>query len=90
LEGLLVPPRYAGGVSPEFDFANKPDLIKSLWLSTKNIWPDRDKLPANVDLKVILQNGMNSGLKIRALHQKGYTGQGVNLAIHVRPFREQR
>ncbi|RPI75216.1 MAG: hypothetical protein EHM45_15465, partial [Desulfobacteraceae bacterium] len=55
----------------EFDFANKPDLIKSLWFNTKNTWPDRDKLPANVDPKVILQNGMNPGLGIRALHQKG-------------------
>ena len=65
----------------EFDFANKPDLIKSLWFNTENTWPDRDKLPANVDPKVILQNGMNPGLGVRALHQKGYTGQGVNVAI---------
>lgn len=50
-----------------------------LTFSTNTIWPD--KLPEGFDPDYFLEYNKNPGLGIRALHEKGITGEGVGVAI---------
>lgn len=49
-------------------------------------WPPPDRLPADFDLKRIVEFGKNPGLGIRALHKVGITGAGVGIAIIDEPL----
>lgn len=54
------------------------DLQYALF-DSKTIWPER--MPPGFDPRMVLEKGKNPGLEIRALHQQGITGRGVNIAI---------
>ena len=47
--------------------------------SSDTVWPD--DLPEGFSPEDILENNKNPGLSIRDLHQQGYTGKGVSIAI---------
>jgi serine protease AprX len=53
------------------------DLIATLWFNQSTIWPEQVQ-PIAED---ILERGKNPGLGVRALHEQGITGKGVNVAI---------
>jgi len=53
------------------------DLIRTLWFNEKTVWDSDDKLLA----KSVMTQGKNPGLGVRALHARGITGLGVNMAI---------
>ena len=63
------------------DLSDRPDLPATLQFNLDTIWPAPDKMPAGCDPNQILNDAMNPGLGIRALHQQGITGAGVNVAI---------
>jgi subtilisin family serine protease len=44
-------------------------------------WPPEDLMPKNFDWQLIMELGKNPGLGIRYLHDKGFTGQGIGIAI---------
>ncbi len=68
------------------DLSDRPNLPATLWFNLDTIWPPPDKMPPGCDPSQILTNAMNPGLGIRALHQQGITGAGVNVAIIDQPM----
>jgi len=64
----------------KFDFSQDYDLLTTLDFSLQTKWPAKEKMPANFSPKAYLEWGKNPGLGLRELHQKGYTGKGVNIA----------
>jgi serine protease AprX len=52
-------------------------IIMTLWFHESTIWPE----DAEAIAREILELGKNPGLGIRALHEQGITGKGVNVAI---------
>jgi subtilisin family serine protease len=69
------------------DYLKNLDLSNSMYdllyasFDTKTQWPSADKMPRDFDWQKIMDMGKNPGLGIRALHEKGITGQGVGIAI---------
>ncbi|MHC4573536.1 MAG: S8 family serine peptidase, partial [Planctomycetota bacterium] len=63
------------------DISDRPNLPARLTFNQGTIWPGPAQMPAGCDPNVIMTNGMNPGLGVRALHQQGITGTGVNVAI---------
>lgn len=55
------------------------DLLEYATFDTGTIWPDT--LPEDYDPQRIMELGENPGLGIRALHEEGIDGSGVNIAI---------
>ncbi|MHC4500302.1 MAG: S8 family serine peptidase, partial [Planctomycetota bacterium] len=70
----------------ECDFSNRPGLIDTLTFNQDTIWPEPNKMPPGCDPNVIMANAMNPGLGVRALHQQGITGAGINVAIIDQPI----
>lgn len=58
--------------------------INDLSFSTQTLWPQ--KLPKGFDPQHVLEFNKNPGLGIRALHEKGITGEGVSIAIIDQPL----
>ncbi len=63
------------------DLSDRPSLPATLQFNLDTIWPAPDKMPTGRDPNQILTDAMNPGLGVRALHQRGITGAGVNVAI---------
>ncbi len=62
-----------------FDLADQGDLLTAVTFDSATVFPD--DLPDGFDPGEIMENGKNPGLGIRTLHEKGITGEGVNIAI---------
>jgi len=63
------------------DISDRPNLPATLTFNRETIWPQGDKMPPGCDPNEIMTNAMNPGLGVRALHQQGFTGAGVSVAI---------
>jgi hypothetical protein len=61
------------------------DLLYAMF-DSKTKWPSADKMPADFDWQRIMEIGKDPGLGIRALHEQGITGKGVNIAIIDQPL----
>jgi hypothetical protein len=68
------------------DLSERPNLPATLWFNQGTIWPEPNKMPPGCDPNEIMTNAMNPGLGVRALHQQGITGTGVNVAIIDQPM----
>lgn len=55
------------------------DLLEYATFDTDTVWPDN--LPEDYDPERIMELGEDPGLGIRALHEEGIDGSGVNIAI---------
>jgi hypothetical protein len=64
---------------------SEADLLHALFDSKTN-WPPADKMPADFDWQKIMEIGKDPGLGVRALHDQGITGKGVNIAIIDQPL----
>lgn len=62
----------------KFDLSQE-ERLKDVTFDTQTIWSE--KLPSGFYPDEILELGKNPGLKIQNLHQQGFTGKGVNIAI---------
>jgi hypothetical protein len=60
-------------------------VITTLDFNKDTIWPDQNLPPAKRPDK-LLKEAMNPGLGVRALHRRGITGKGVNVAIIDQPL----
>ena len=67
------------------DLSDRPNLPATLQFNIDTIWPEPNRMPPGCDPNVIMTNGMNPGLGVRALHQQGITGAGINVAIIDQP-----
>ncbi len=68
------------------DFSPYPDLPATLTYSEATIWPTPDKLPPGFDPVALMEAAKNPGLGVRALHDRGITGEGVKVGILDQPF----
>ena len=65
------------------DFSDEPRKILTLTFNEKTIFPPQEKLPSVYKFQPVpvMEAGMNPGLGVRALHEQGITGEGVNVAV---------
>jgi serine protease AprX len=68
------------------DLSDRPNLPATLWFNQGTIWPGPVQMPPGCDPDEIMTNAMNPGLGVRAIHQQGITGMGVNVAIIDQPM----
>jgi subtilisin family serine protease len=66
--------RYAGGI------------LDTLKFNQETQWPPPERLPKGCDPKTLLQEGMNPGLGVRALHAQGINGSGVHVGLIDQPL----
>jgi hypothetical protein len=52
-------------------------IISTFWFNQKTVWPNQFVSVANL----VLNKGMNPGLGIRGMHEKGITGKNIKVAI---------
>lgn len=57
---------------------------ENLIFDTKTVFPET--LPESFQPETVLEDGKNPGLGLRALHEEGYTGKGVNVGIVDQPL----
>ncbi len=57
------------------------DVLITTEFDSGTTWPSKEKLPANFDPNVILENGKKPGLGLKELHKQGTTGRGIHVAI---------
>jgi len=63
------------------DFSNRADELLYADFNTRTKWPSADKMPAGFDPIKVMELGKDPGLGIRNLHNQGFTGKGVAIAI---------
>jgi len=61
-------------------------ILDTLEFNQETRWPTPDRLPEGFDPKALLQEGMNPGLGVRALHAEGITGAGVHVGLIDQPL----
>ncbi len=62
------------------------DILDTLEFNQETQWPPAERLPKGFDPKTLLQEGMNPGLGVRALHAQGITGSGVHVGLIDQPL----
>lgn len=67
------------------DFTGRDDLIKTLWFSQNTRWP-ASALALDWNPERVLEAAKNPGLGVRSLHERGITGDGINVAIIDQPM----
>ena len=70
----------------KLDLSSTKGLITTLEFNRETLWPTPDRLPEGLDPKMLLQEGMNPGLGVRALHARGITGAGVHVGLIDQPL----
>ena len=68
------------------DLRNAGRILDTLEFNQETLWPTPDRLPEGFDPKMLMQEGMNPGLGVRALHAKGITGAGVHVGLIDQPL----
>lgn len=70
----------------DLDLTGEYDTLLKTTFDTRTEWPSKDKLPKEFNPQEIIEIGKNPGLGIRDLHNQGFTGQGINVAIIDQPL----
>jgi len=68
------------------DLRNAGRILDTLEFNQDTLWPKPDRLPEGFDPKALLQEGMNPGLGVRALHAEGITGAGIHVGLIDQPL----
>ena len=70
------------------DLKDFGENILTLHFDEKTVFPSRDKMPDDDKLQpgYMWEAGKNPGFGVRALHERGITGKGVNVAIIDQPL----
>ncbi len=68
------------------DLRNAGRILDTLEFNQETLWPTPDRLPEGFDPNALLQEGMNPGLGIQALHAEGITGAGVHVGLIDQPL----
>jgi serine protease AprX len=63
------------------------DILDTLGFNQETLWPPPERLPEGFNPKTLLQEGMNPGLGVMALHAQGITGAGVHVGLIDQPLR---
>lgn len=78
-ERHLNPLELRSACLTDFNLEDKLDALLYSSFNTITQWPE--KIPKEFDPEKVLEIGMNPGLNIRELHNKGVTGKGIGIAI---------
>ena len=70
----------------ECDLRSAGDILDTLYFDQETVWPPAERLPEGFDPQALLEEGMNPGLGVRALHAKGITGAGVHVGLIDQPL----
>jgi hypothetical protein len=65
----------------ELDLSESTSDLLFADFDSKTQWPPSEQMPADFDWQKILEMNKDPGLGIRALHNQGITGKGVEIAI---------
>jgi subtilisin family serine protease len=68
------------------DLRNAADILDTLSFDQETLWPPPERLPEGFDPQALLEEGMNPGLGVRALHAQGITGAGVHVGLIDQPL----
>ena len=68
-----------GSDASALDFAGESGLLEGATFDSSTVWPE--DMPEGFSPERIMETGKNPGLGVRALHEKGITGEGVSIAI---------
>lgn len=77
---------YSGVDLSRLDLSRKGEILKVMPFDSFTVWPQRDLLPPDFDPKKVMEWGKDPGLRIKQLHERGITGQGVHVAIIDQPL----
>jgi subtilisin family serine protease len=69
-----------------YDLRNAGAILDTLEFNQETLWPTPDRLPEGFNPNALLQEGMNPGLGVRALHAEGITGAGVHVGLIDQPL----
>lgn len=70
------------------DFRGKDSLIPTFSFDSATKWPSSPYMPSSLDPGKILEQGKYLGLGLSKLHQDGFTGKGISVAMIGRPIRK--
>jgi len=73
--------QLVGNDASKLDLRNSGKLLSLSDFDNNTKFPAQDKLPDNYNPEQIFKNGKTPGLGIDKLHEQGYTGKGINIAI---------
>ena len=68
------------------DLRDAGNILDTLGFNEGTLWPLAERLPKGFDPQALLQEGMNPGLGVRALHAQGITGSGVHVGLIDQPL----
>lgn len=68
------------------DLRNSLDDLMYASFDDRTVWPPSDRMPAHFDWRQIMDHGVNPGLGVQILHQRGITGRHVGIAIIDQPL----
>ena len=77
---------YSGVDLRRLDLSRKGELLKTMPFDSFTVWPKRDLLPPDFDPRKVMEWGKDPGLRVKQLHERGITGQGVHVAILDQPL----
>lgn len=64
------------------DLRNIPvNVLITASFDTTTKWPSSEKLPESFSPETVLENNKNPGLGLKEIHEQGFTGKGINVAI---------
>ena len=68
------------------DLRHAGGFLDTLEFNEETLWPMPDRLPEGFNPKALLQDGLNPGLGVWALHAAGITGAGVHVGLIDQPL----
>lgn len=68
-----------GSDASGLDLTDESESLNRVTFDYSTVWPEA--LPEDFSPEDILETGKNPGLGIRALHERGITGEGISIAI---------
>ncbi len=90
------PPPPVGSVEPfdnvrskdlsGLDLSGRNGLIETLTFNEQTSWPEPAQMPEDRNVDELMIAAMNPGLGVRAIHQQGIVGAGINVAIIDQPI----
>ncbi len=76
----------AGIDASELDLSKSGDILHTVTFDAATKWPDEPKMLQGMSPQEIMEKGKYLGLGLKALHQEGFTGKGVSVAIFDKPI----
>ena len=70
------------------DLSQRAGLAATLVFNEQTVWPSLVRMPAQCYPRALMNDAMDPGLGVRALHREGITGTSVNVGIIDQPLHQ--